>query len=187
MSADDQDIDTGDVMSNGRGNAVTRFEAFGEKTLQKLRSEAVQMVANGAITVDDISLHGRTGDGVELVDGENEAFREDVREQLDDTVEDDATADEEAEQGEGWGPTEVDFSSIWGEYNFPEKVSGTQLVGALAVSEHTSFANGGARRAIQYGVEADRIIDIPRRLPDDSHGDEVVINGVMYALGGEGQ
>lgn len=186
MSADD--VDAGDVMSNGHDTeAVTRFDAFSETELQTLRTEAVEMVANGAIAVEEISLDGRTDDGVTLADGENDAFRESVRDQLEDAPQRDATPEQEAEQGEGWGPTEVDFASIWDEYNFPEEVSDTQLVGALAVSDHTSFGTGGARRAIQYGVEADHLIDIPRRLPNDSHGDEFLINGVMYALPGDSE
>lgn len=186
MSTDD--VDASDVMSSdghSESAETTRFDAFGEEKLQKLRSEAVQGVASGAYPLDAVSLDGHVGDGVELADGENEAFRESVREQLGDAIDDEATKEEEAEEGEGWRPTEVDFNAIWDEYNFPEKVSNVQLTEALAVSDHTRFKGGGAERAIEYGIEAGALIDIPRRLPDDSRGEEIVATGVMYAAGEE--
>lgn len=180
--------DASDMMAsneNSESAGVTRLEAFSEKKLQKLRNEAVQGVAGGAYPLDVVSLDGHTGDGAELVDGENEAFRESVREQLGDGIDDEATEEEEAEEGEGWDPTEVDFNTIWNEYNFPKKVSNVQLTEALAVSDHTGFRRGGAERAIEYGIEAGTLIDIPRRLPDDCRGEEVVATGVMYAAGEE--
>lgn len=184
MSADNN-VDAGDIMSNGHSSdtAVTRTDALGEKKLQKLRTEAAEMIANGVIEMEDVTLDGHLGEGVTLAEGETDAFRESVREQLGDRIQEDATQEQEAEEGEGWDPTEVDFNAVWSEYNFPEKVSNVQLVEALAVSSHTGFKRGGAQRAIEYGIEAGTLIDIPRRLPDDSHGDEIVVTGVMYAAG----
>lgn len=174
-----------DRHSNGQDEGATRFELFEENELQRLKTEAARMISNGIITLEDCSLSARVEDGETLAEGENEAFRADVREELDNLPSNGATEEEKAEDGEGWGPTEVDYATIWQEYGFGKKVSNTQLVGALAYSKHTSFGKGGARRCIEYGVEAGELIDIPRYMPENDEGETPELTGVLYARGGD--
>lgn len=186
MSTDD--VDASDMM--GGGNPVeeageTRGELFTDAELQRYRKEAAEYVSDGVIPIDEVRLNGYLDEGQQLVDGENEAFRAAVLDEIDELPNQPTDEHEESERGEGWDPTEVDFGVIWDEYSFPERVSDTQLKGALTYSKHTAFKGGGAERAIEYGTEAGTLYDVPRRFPGGSKDDTVIMDGVMYEWGGE--
>lgn len=165
--------------------AVTRHDLFDEDELQRLRTEARKMVENGVVPLEAVSLDGQLNDGQELADGENDAFREAVQEELEDMPAREPTnaPNEREEAGEGWRADEVKFRTIWHEFDFDEKVSRTQLEGALEVSEHTSLGTNGAGRAIDYGVDAGDLVDIPREMAMLGSEETRTQTGVLYARG----
>ncbi|WP_254841149.1 hypothetical protein [Natronomonas marina] len=149
---------------------VSREEAFRENELQRLRTEAARMVSDGTLRLEDVSLAGRLDDGQQLADGEEEAFREAVREAADEVPDRQrTTGTEDSEPVDGWEPTEVEWVTIWDEFSLQTHVSRTELELALEVSDHTGFGRGGAGRAIQSAVEDGALVDTTPQL---DHEDE---------------
>jgi hypothetical protein len=180
--------DASDVMGSSGADTddgEPREDLFDEDELQRLREEAARMVANGPLTLVDVSLDGRLDDGEELADGENEAFRDRVREALDDvpdTATDRQTGEAtDHEPREGWSPEEVRFNTIWEEYDWSGAVSRTVLVGALAVSDHTAFGRNGAVRCIDVAVDDGALVDIKQNIAQD--GEVVKKGGFLYGRG----
>jgi hypothetical protein len=183
VSTDASDVMGGDTTDTADGQ--TREELFDEAELQRLCDEAARMVANGPLTVVDVSLDGRLDDDEQLADGENEAFRGRVREALDD-VPDTATdrqtgAATDNEPRQGWSPEEVRFNAIWAEYGWSGAVSRTVLVGALAVSDHTAFGRNSALRCIDIAVDDGALVDIKQNIAQD--GEVVQKGGFLYGRG----
>jgi hypothetical protein len=164
---------------------VTREEAFEADELQRLRQEAVTMVKDGVVPLEDISLASRLDDGQQLADGEDDAFRDAVAAELDKTPKHEvsSTPNNREQTGEGWQADDVVFKTIWDEFNFSETVSRTQLEGALDVSDHTNLGGNGIDRAIEYGVETDQIVDIPREMASIGTDETTTRTGIMYACG----
>jgi hypothetical protein len=115
-------IDASDVMGGSGADSddgLPREELFDEDELQRLRTEATNMVRDGALDLSQVALDGRLEDGQELADGENDAFRESVREELEDTPDETVRERHDHDEGarDGWGPEEVDFDVLWDEYD----------------------------------------------------------------------
>ncbi|MUV87051.1 hypothetical protein GJ631_10840 [Natronomonas sp. CBA1123] len=166
MSTDASDSMGGTGADNDDGQP--REELFDEPELQRLRTEAKNMVREGALDLAQVALDGRLEDGQQLAEGENEAFRESVREELDETPDETVRERHEHDEGarDGWGPEDVDFDVLWDEYDWYKPVGRTKLLGALQVSDHTAFnSENAALRCVEYALETGKLVDIPQNIP----------------------
>jgi hypothetical protein len=159
---------------------VTREDLLSEEALAEERQQAAALVADGVLELESVGLDSHLEDGEVLAEGENDAFREAVAAELESVDTD--SPDERQLRGEHWRPDEVVFKTIWEEYNFPERVSHTQLSGALEYSDHTSFGDVGVEDAIDHGVETGQLVDIPRTL-SERDGREYIEDGLLFARG----
>ena len=153
-----------------------------------LLSQAAQMVADGIAPIEETTPDPCLADNQEPT----EAFIEQFREAVVETVEerDDSTAARNghsllgsSDDETGWRPEEVDFTTIWHEYDFSTEVSDTQLTEALAVSDHTRFGKAGARKAIEQGIDRGAIRDIPRQMSWTGDDETWTMTGVLYGRG----
>jgi hypothetical protein len=166
VSTDASDVMGGDATDSDDGQ--TRAELFDEDELQRLRTEATNMVRQGTLDLAQVALDGRLEDGQQLADGENEAFRDSVREDLDETPEESVRERHEHDAGarDGWGPEDVDFDVLWDEYDWYKPVGRTKLLGALQVSDHTAFnSENGALRCVKHALQTGALVDIPQNIP----------------------
>lgn len=166
MSTDASDVMGGDTTDTE--DRESREDLFDEDELQRLRTEAKNMVREGALDLSQVALDGRLEDGQQLADGENEAFRESVREELDDTPDETVRERHEHDEGarDGWGPEDVDFDALWDEYGWYKPVGRTKLLGALQVSDHTAFnSENAALRCVKHALQTGALVDIPQNIP----------------------
>jgi hypothetical protein len=148
-----------------------------------LVSQAARMVADGIAPIEETTPEPCLDDDQEPTEAFIEEFREAVVETVEERDDSHTAARSHSPSGSSddetrWRPEEVDFTTIWHEYDFSMGVSDTQLTEALAVSDHTRFGKAGARKAIEQGIDRGAIRNIPRSLPDGMQ-----LTGVLYGRG----
>ena len=152
-------------------------------------SQAARMVSDELVAIEETTPEPCLTDDQEPT----EAFIEQFRDAVAETVEERDDSHTAARTGHsvsgsnddetGWRPEEVDFTTIWHEFDFSTEVSDTQLTEALSVSDHTRFGKAGARKAIKLGIDRGAIRDIPRQMAQLGDSEAWTMTGVLYGRG----
>lgn len=157
---------------------VGRDELFeDDQAYHQAIDHAARLVRDGIIRLNQVTLAGFCEDDVELRDGVDESFRQDVEAHLD--VVDDGDQEPDVEPAQRAAPESVPWRAVWDEFGFGNTASRTQLTGALELSEHTEFGRGPADTAIAHGVETGALVDIAMAAEDGSR-----LAGLRFGLGG---
>jgi hypothetical protein len=150
--------------------------------LEDRLERAADLVADGIVPLADCEAH-------DIDDIDDEAFRDRVRELLDEDVGSDDEPDEETPDGQITTASAVDWQALWEEFGFHgpnahgrEHVSGTKLAEALRVTDQPITAD--SRGLIDDAVAADYLTTV--NLVSDTVGDDVQVVTAGYRLvGGE--